>query len=370
MGYFGALRTLFSTLLAGVMTFTLVWADLRGSRESAMESGLILSHQVASQVDGMSLYAKSHGEADPVRWAVRLLAQGNDPLAYHISVIERPLDRTPASLPESARLNWEESTLDYSTLVSPESSEVVHIRANLETYGFLGAHSRNAQDLRILSVFVLIFAICWLAAGHLSVFKRDRDAEQIEQIIAPQVVVDDELRLRVVHWAGDFKAVLVSMGGSIREVIRTASQITVAAATARDYVGALRGRIHKDLTMIEKSRKEIQGLSQKNAQAEALALNLVLEVARLGDSAKPLAEMAQKLHQHIQSNRHAVEGAENAITELTAQLEPAATDADQAYHSFEDVFENARGMDEHIKKVTESLVNQAKTIQEIGKKAG
>jgi hypothetical protein len=173
----------------------------------------------------------------------------------------------------------------------------------------------------------------------------------------------------IADWIRETKSLLTQMGVHIREMVRQANLLTQNAAQSRAQLGALRERIHAGLREMREARRAMRDGDQALIQAEVLALNLVIEAARVGgERGEAVAEMAERLQRLIQKASRVQSRNSAVLARLEAQTEPMATDADLAWHASEPVFQASQAMDEHIRKTTETLIGQAKLVQEVNKK--
>ena len=309
----------------------------------AAESAVSLARQVASQAEGLAFAARERGESDPLRWAAGFLSQGADPRVVRVTKTE-----LPSGAPnEGTQIDLEQGALELTRLTLPEQQIGLKVHVRLEVPGFLGAHAKWSSDLRFIFVALAL-------AGFLFFL--------LYRIFGPWDGSVDFRGLAMV-WVRDAKGLLIQLGLHVREMVREAQNIAVAAAKSRDAVGALRQRLHGEICEIDGVRKAHKSLVQASTHGEVLALNLVLETQQLGEQGKRLGKMAEELHRYFQTVRHLGQKGESAAACLQLVLEPVVTDADMAFHAFEDVFRNTQGMDGHIRGAREAMIAQAKLIQ-------
>lgn len=311
--------------------------------DEAAEISWVLARQVASQAEGLAFAARERGESDPLRWAANFLSQGADPRVVRVWKIQIPSGSTP----ESTRIDRVLGTFELTRLTLPEQLIGLKVSVHCDAPGFLGARSKISGDLRFLGVALALAGLLFYL---------------MFRVLGPW---NGEVDFRGLAsgWVRDAKGLLLQLGLHVRDMVREAQNIAVAASKSRTAVTALRDRLHGEVREIEGVRKAHKSLGQASTQGEVLALNLVLETQQLGESGKRLGAMAEELHRYFQTVRHLSQKGENAVLSLQQALDPVVTDADEAFHALEEVFKNAQGMDGHIRGTRESIIAQAKLIQ-------
>jgi hypothetical protein len=338
-------------VLATAVTAVTAALDLQRSGVQQTQAGLAWARQVASQAEGMSLRARENGERDPIDWAVNYLSQGVEPRLVRISpahVLDSSAQNT-----ESYQLSRERGIFDYTRIFSPEDGTGVHIQLTMGYLGFFGARSALANDFLVALFFGLCFAIAFLRTGRYFGFDDAR-----------------YLRLLVSQWVSGAKAQLTRHGAHIREMVRQSQRLAAGAGRSRGLVEGLRSRIHEGLTELHGSREFYREGENIAARAEQLALNIAIEANRLGGDARRIADMASELHRRIQALHGVNRKGQALVQSLERRIEPWTTDADLAYHAFDEVRDATQLLGQHIRSTTESLLGQARLIQGLNQELG
>lgn len=316
---------------------------VRLARET--ESLTLLARQLATATEGLAFYARAKGERDPMAWAADRLAQGVEPRVLKIQAYKD----TPGQALEKAGFDSRTGRFELSRVVAPEDGTALRIQLDRSPMGFLGFEGRFAEDLATAAIFLGSALV--LAAPALRRRSRGRSAES------------DRIRRAIRTWLKSAKAALIELGTHMRETVRCAHDLTVAAAKSRGSVGELRDRIHRELLDVHRARQTLRGAREFELKLEAQLLNVVLEASRAGEKGSRLLSLVEELRREVSGMRRIHEEAEAAVSQLERRLEPMAVDADVAFHSFDEVFKTSQGMDGHIRRTTESMLAQAKLIQ-------
>lgn len=345
----GLLKTYTAIGVALAATLAAYWADSAQSNRSQQETALRWARQISSQAEGMAFAARMKNESDPIAWAVQYLAQGMEPRIMRIS----KLTQAPGQGKETYELDPKTFVFSYSRVFLPETGQGVSIYIQMPYLGFLGARSRLAQDAMVILFFALTLGLVLL------IQRRPAAAAQADDAALA------EFREIALTGIGEAKALLRQQGYQIRDLVREAQNLAVAASKSRDSLKALRDRLHGGINQARSRQRFLKELESSAQIAEVLALNLVLEASRSG---APSAPSAEELHRLIQKMKRASSGMGQALHRLELELEPVAADADQAFHSYDEVFKSTQGMDAHIDKTRETLMGQARQIQEFNQK--
>jgi hypothetical protein len=318
--------------------------DIQRQHVHDTAAGLKWARQVASQAEGMLFTARSRGEQDPLGWVIDYLSQGAEPRAIRVSKVEEL-----SGQPETYSLDRSTQILDYVRILSPENGTGIRVKLQMPYTGFLGARTAVWNDFAAVAFFGVTLALILGATrrGH----RRGSDVR---------------MRKLVVAWLKEAKTLLTQLGINIRELVREAQNLAVAAGKSRNAMSELRNRIHGQMREIHETRESLKEATRTAVQAEVATLNLVLEASRMGEHGKRMAGLAEELHKHVQKLRKVNGGCEEMMGKVEVQMEPWATDADIAYHSYDDVFRATQGMDGHIKNTTASILDQARMIQSLG----
>ncbi len=317
--------------------------DRQRSGVHQAREALFWSRQVAAQAEGMFLAARQKGERDPIGWATSFLTQGTEPRAMRIVKFQAD----SGGLPENYDYRREAGQFEFQKVFTPEDGYGVKITIQLPYVGFLGAKSRFAGDAA--AFFFCVASFCLLFAGAMWKW-------------GPKP--DFRIKALIRVWLGEFKTVLTQLGVHIREMVREAQNLAVAAAKSKSATGELRDRIHGGINDLREGREALKEAVQSAAHAEAKALNIAIEASKLGEGSS-LGALAEDLHRLVQKIRKLSQTGEACLGRVEVGMEPLATDADLAFHSYEDVFRATNEMDGHIRKTTETILGQARMMQSL-----
>jgi hypothetical protein len=235
---------------------------------------------------------------------------------------------------------------DFSKVFTPEDGSGVRIQITTPRVGFLGTRAHWSNDLAVLFTYALLFgALFALSERYLG---RARDPK---------------LRQRVIEWIGDAKSILGGLGTQIREVIQESQSLTKAGQSSRKSLESLRERVHGGIEGAREGRMIFHELEHSILLSEILVLNLMLSAEKNGAPVVVTAT-AEELHRTIQRIKSVNTGSARALSDLERKLEPIATDADLAVQSQEELLRVVRKMDGQIRRTTETMVVQARQIQE------
>lgn len=351
--------------MAVAITAAAYLADGKQNEIRQTLSALQWARQIASQAEGMSVAARHQGQEDPMGWAIGFLGQGVEPRVMRIFKHQD----LPGEAREEHRIDAEASQFIYTRIFTPEDGLGVRIQIQLDYLGVFGAKTKLANDLYLAALFFISFALLSLATGR---FVAEPAAEpastfgllEAELSQPPAAKPDAGLRGKVLAWVGRARGTLNELGVHIREMVRDATQIATAAGRSQQAVAELREKIHAELTLLRAKVKSSRRSDAASAKAEVLALNLMIEAAKVGEDGSQLAEMAGELHRHILKMKQSAAEARSELAQLEQRIEPWATDADQAIHAFEGLFKSTQKMDGSIRKTTEALLDQARSIKD------
>ena len=342
-----------STSVAAALAATLgaVALDAQRSGVHQATAGLNWARQIASQVEGLSFKARDTGEADPLGFAVNYLAQGVEPRLIHITRLTN--SDASAQNTETYLLDRAVGTFDYSRILTPETGAGVRIQLVLGYNGFLGAKSPLASDGLAAAFFAFCFGISFFLTSRLFGFS-------------------DSTRIRalVTEWVGGAKSHLTRLSVHVREMVRQSQRLAASSGKSRGLVGELRDKIHDGINGLRDGRQFYQDGESIAARAESLALNAAIEANRIGGDARRIADMATELHRCIQSLRAVNRKGQALVQSFERHIEPWATDADIAYHAFDDVKDATEHLSRHIRSTTETLLGQARLIQSLNQELG
>ena len=341
-----ALHIAVCSIAAGVLLAFGFLLDSHRTRFQQTLAGLQWARQVTSQAESLYLQAREAGQKDPMNWVVSQLAQGVEPRV--IQVVRVQSENADPSKTETYALNSGAGSFTYNKVIVPEQSAGIEVSLNLGYLGFLGAKSKLAQDFLAMASFALLFGVLFFSTGKLFGFD---DTQKIRELVQ--------------HWVGNAKGQLTQLSIHIREMVRQSQRLAVASGTSRALVGELRTKIHSGLNDLHDGKKFFQAAEAAAAKAEGLALRATLDANRMGASGVAIGEMVGEIHKSIGAMRTALRQSQALVHKLEKQVEPWSTDADVAYHAFDDVQDATQILSHHIRQTTETLLGQAKLIQRL-----
>jgi hypothetical protein len=328
---------------AAGLTYGICLLDLQRAGVQRATDALAFARQVSAQVEGFALDAREHGEKDSVGWAARLMNQGVEPRVVQVSKTVGELQSGEAFRPDFAQ-----GILEYGKALNPEEGIGLRVLVRMPRVGFLGTRSVFTGDLAAAATLVALFTILFFASDR-----------------ALGLGGSGSVRRLAGRWSARARSALTRLGANVREMVRQANLLTGAASRSRMAVEALRGRIHGNLTKMHDARKSLRDCAGLIEKGERDALSAVLEANRLGEAGKPLVGALEELHALLRALSAARIESEGTVLELEKSLEPWATDADVAYHSYDPVFDAAREMGVHIRRTTESVIEQNRLLLEL-----
>jgi len=368
------IRFLAVTTLAFASTLGAYRWDEIASRSRFEDSSLTWGRQIVAQAEGLALAHPEGGAGAGLRWAAEELNLGKEPRAYRVGLFEKDgtPSRSPAHSPSLSPSNDQLSGtqansqehygvdpvnggFDYFKVLDPIAGTGLKVSILRSYAGFLGATRKVSNDLLTLAAGALFLSLFFCISQALIQYFN----------LTPAAQEQGALRSTILNWVKDARGLLTQLGLHVREMLKEAQKLAVAAASSRDALGQLRDRIHMGLTDLHQGRQALKEADAPATQAEVIALNLVIEAAKLGDHGKHFSRMAEDLHRLVQKVRKITQRNEKVVAGLEVEMEPLATDADLAFHSYDDVFSATQGMDAHIRKTTETLVDQAKLIKSV-----
>ncbi len=345
-------RTILKRALIAAATFTaLVYgADSLRQGSSDHDWAFRLAHQVLSQAEAFLLAERSEGRAASLDSVVRNLTQGLDPRVIHVMKIRGPY----TSLPSVVSEDQSEGLYVLSKVLSTDG-EGVKIQVQIPATGFLGTRSLFFRDLSVLLFFAFMSAFAYLAQIE---WERQRGVLAPVEEIGPAAVREEPLFSASTSASEKpvtrQRELLKQVGVRFKATFDLARQIAVASAKTHSHVADLRDGLHIEIDRL----RESQALSAESQQfidhIEAIALNLVIE----GKST-----LGEQLHPLIRQLRQSVRSSQLTLRDLELQLEPWATDADLAFHTFAEAEAAAKGMDEQLPAVKAAMIEHAKLLQ-------
>lgn len=346
-------RLIVCAAMALTLTAVTYRADHHARSKRTTATWLALSRHLSDQAQAFTLVAKEHAEEQPVRWVVDRMSQTTDGHAFAALRIT-DFQKAVGSPNEYFNLDKTESLFEYEKILTPENGSGIRLEWDLTQEGFLGMTSRLWQDLALGLVFAAYAVLVWGISQAVSSKNK----------LPPPVVTKDPALGEFTHSMLDSaKKLLSDAGVAIKDVIRNAKEITVAAATSHKTIESLRLKVHGRLNELSDCRVELAKALKAATQAEVDGLNVIIESNRIGEKGTSLGKLCEKIHQSAQSMRLTVEAVEQKIQNAEKEIEPLAMDLDQATQEFAEIFKTASNMDTPIKKASESMVAQAKWIQ-------
>ncbi len=325
------------------------WADSQYRLSRAKGASTELARRVVIQAESLALAAQEKGQEEPLKWSANILAQGPGSNQYHIAPFQFDPSVPVEAGGERVHFDPERGLVSYAKLTEPRSSTGFHVEVPVQAEMFLGAPNRVTGD----SLFVFFFFLTTLAVHALIRFVGFGEDSGVSSSMA-------ELTR---EFAGEARTSLVRFATHVRDMVRESAAISMGAARSRDRVGEIRSRLHDQLKVLQDFRDTAKECLVNGQEAEAVALNLVIESTHLGEKGKPIGAMAEQLHKYVQKLRHLGKHAEDAGQAVQVNLEPMGTDSDLAFHSFENLPTQAASLDTQIRMVTEWVLEHAKFVQ-------
>ncbi len=347
-----------SALVATGLTAGLYAFSLRHQRAAQEEFALRWARQVASQAEGMFLSARQRGEKDALGWAIGFLSQGIEPRIMRISKFKTD----SFLLPEEHRIDERNQMIEFGKVIDSQEGSGIRVQLELQSVGFLGFKNRLLGDLSAVGVFLAIF---YLVFPVLRAKKADARIEGIGAGAEPRFAsTSPEIRSNTRDRLKEMKDALKTLGLSIRDLVREAQNLAVSASKSRKATGALRDRVHQGINGTRDASRSARATALGAIHAEVLTLNIMAELSRSSVDVEKVQELGKQLHQLVKKLTRDNQLSVDALARLERNLEPIATDADLAYHSYSEVFSSTERMDEFIRCCTSGLLSQAKLLQE------
>ena len=319
-------RVLGAIVIAISFTAGVYSLDRASSRAAQKENSLRLMRQIAAQGEGLFFYARQKSESDPIGWIINYLSQGTEPRIMHVVRVRT----SPGQLPEIFDFQADKRLFEYTRILIPEQGEGIKIQLEAPYIGFLGAKTLLLNDL--------LWLLCF--AGFLGVtfrgFKKFETRASFEEIPMPI------FKSIVFDWIRESKGLLSGLGISIRDLIKEARNIALAATQSRRITMQLKKDLAKEFEEVKMSQKSLLDFDRHAVQSESITLNLVIEASRLGDEGKKLSKMCEELHSLIKKMRAQNLLSESSVARIAVQFEPLIAEAEQAFHSYEEVFKAPR----------------------------
>ena len=313
--------------------------------------------QVAIEAEGLATHARSQGNPDPAGWAIGFLGQAVEPRIMKVSKL-RKLDTSGDN--EYANLDLSRLQYEFGKVATPENGEGFLVRIYLSYRGFLDARSKLGNDVTFAGFLAMCFFGFW---GGLGFFFKSRqkgsEAEALPEGHEPAVSIQPqfsspEFRERLLKGREN----LTQLGAEFREIVRGTHHLTTAAVKSRDAVRGMRDGLHKRIGAIHANRAELKEGRQLFNEAEALLRQITPKAGLAKRDVLALTALVQRMSEAHQRT-------EAVVRDLEVGLEPMATDADLAFHSYSDLFQVTARMNQHITQTKETLIAQARLTQEM-----
>ncbi len=309
------------------------------------------------------------------------------------------------SRPESWGFTPQDDEFEYLRRIGPgDQGGAIRMTVQSPEVGFLGAFSRPVSDLGVLGFFLGHLGLAYFAwryrererelaaagSGHweepensapprIEIREVIKEVEVIREVQAPTPpskpqaawgVSPDAMEV----WSLEATSNLRELGHSMRDVLRGARDITLAAAATRESLDSSAGRLQETLKLVSVDGREAKALGNAAIKAEALALNVVLSALRLSEKASAVDERvlearerlrrdAEVLVAAIQTMRTKAEGREESARRIEEFLRPCSGYIDLAVRAQDPVFELSRAMEEPTRAAGERLIQQARLLK-------
>lgn len=360
MGSSARTRNLMAFFVAATVTAGSYLID--GQRAEVLESRTALrwARQITSQIESVSLTARTRGEEDPLGWAVDYLTQGVEPRMVRIARLSSEfVDGIKDG--ESWRLDRVAGTFGYTRVLDPTTATAIRVDLDLGYSGFAGSKLRLTNDLALAGLFATIFALFNLqlalrAAKRLIRELQDKLAQalaaQSEPILAPATPAEPMISAaEVTSWISQSKAATAAIARSVRDLLKQAQAVVSAAKSSEAAASQIREKIHSGLSDLHGSRLALRQATVWMGQLEKLA------------QAPSTDENRRKLQIALKRVREVCQRNEKMLQELELRIEPLATDADVALEQNRNVLSATKGMGEKIEGAKKSLLAQSRLQQ-------
>lgn len=334
----------FSLILTAAFAGSFYLFDQQRADYSRTYTGLQWARQIAAQAQSLVLAARQSEQKDPLGWAVGFLGQGHESRLVRVSRV----NSLNLSNPEPYQYSRSKGVFEYAKVLTIEDGSGIRISLNMGYQGFLGTPTKLENDLYL----AVMFLFCWATVYYFS-----RGVFGVRD--------ESKLKKAVLRWVSEAKSILTSLGNHIREMVREAQNLAVAASKSRNAVAELRERIHGGIDELRQAHKALEEAHHTSGLAKVTALSMMKEINRLGLGDERIAELAQELQKQLDRMRQLAQSTRKTAKNLELKLEPMSTDADVAFHSYDDVFRSAQEMSAHIKKTTETLVAEARLMRDM-----
>jgi uncharacterized protein with GYD domain len=349
-------KTLACGLLALTLTVSCYFLDQYTSEVHESNAALQWARQIIGQTESMQLSARVNGEKDTLTWAVNYLAQGVEPRVMKISRLAATPEFLKSGTNETYQLNRSTGTFDYVRILNAEDGSGVRITLDLRTAGitrgFLGTHSRLAEDLALAAVFLISTFFSWKTLTH------SRRKSEMEIIKATPNIPSTQLASiapqRHTSPAPELKTSISALGLEIRELVKQAHAMVVTTKESQKATEGIKDKIYSSLNQLHSNRKMLKEATELATQAEAMVDNVGQEL----DQTELLSLLAKIKEVSVQNER--------IFRELEIQIEPCLMDVDLAAEAYQNSISTTEKMGEQIQKTKEKLISHVRVVQSSG----
>lgn len=359
-----ALRLAASLAIASSVTLMAQRFDERRGLQHVTEVSLRGARQVAAQVEALYLEARESQQEDPLGRALYDFAQSPEPRFAEVRRLEAEL---PAGALEFGEFDREHGIFEYAksfeaTPATGDAPAGVRVRVLAWRPGYFGARTTLQNDLTLAATFLLTLL------GGLFCFRfRSRVVVRVKEIELPPVAVTPPapppalgapaprprratakglaaLQQKLMEWRQSARASLLQTGGHVRDVVRSAHELTASAQVSLEKLVAVQAKFHGELTALHGSRLTAEAISRALNECEG-------QPEKLARVASQLRAIAERNAQTLQR--------------LEREMEPWSTEIDLAVHSFDDFAAASDRMRGHIRQTTEAMLEQARLVKEM-----
>lgn len=347
-----ALRLILSLALAGTATFLAQRFDGERARAHVSDVALRGARQVAAQVEALYLEGRQNEASDPLGHAIYLFSQSPEP---RLAEVKRLNQAIPGEGTENFSFDAARGVFEYAKMLGASGGdpEGVHVRVLAWRPGFLGARTTLQNDLSLVAVFFLnLFS--WLFVLRF----RSRQVVEVKTVEVPaprapgltraarprRTPTRPALSDKVVLWRDAIRTALLQTGGEVRDVVRTAHNLTSSAQVSLEMLVGVQGKLHGELTHLHGARQGAERIARALRECEG-------KPEKFQQFAALLCELSERNAQ--------------ALSKLERQVEPWSTEIDLAVSSFDDFALAADRMRAHIRRTTELMLEQAKLVKEM-----
>lgn len=325
--------------MATLLVWIFAWAQSVSQKSLERTQYDPLIAHMLSQIDALTLHAKSSGNRTPLEWAIGQLTQAPEPRFLTMQVIENPMDD---------QAKTKEGHWVYTRMIDRVNNMGVRITLPAITAGAFGFKSKAVGDFFMAALWMLLV---WVFIASLDRFIYGAG-------------IDFSFKKTAEEWLVQAKGLLVELGNHVRKSVESAQLLTHSMTHSRDKVGRVRSQITRELNEIHAFKNELKGSATLQARVETHALNVVLDLSRRSGADLALLDMVEILRRDVAAMRELHEKTLRSVENLEKRYEPWCADLDEAFHSFEQIVGNSEALDTASKRAAKNLIDQAKLIQQ------